>query len=223
MKSPSAMPEIRPLNYSPRDAERGISIRDSVLLGLVLLTLVPAGEALAGDQAAIFGAADAGVNNRRQFSPLVAAPMSATPMEGLWSPPTVDINPAFSATDFRPRKHTLFDNDAADASLGETPMLRGTTIWQRMSQYKSRDRVRLLTLWESSGSTVSLQAGKHGDPSLQWTSRVMNRGGSTQGLFDRFFSVSLAHVGSGLRSPAKAPGPPAANSQARASAIANLK
>jgi hypothetical protein len=217
------MPEIRPTKYSPRDAERCISIRDSVLLGLVLLTLVPAGEALAGEQAPIAGAADAGVSHWRQLSPLVAAPMAATPTEGLWSSPTVDFNPTFSATDFRPRKHTLFDNDATQASLGETPMLRSTTIWQRMSQYKSRDRVRLLTLWESSGSTVSLQAGKRGDPSLQWTSRVMNRGGSTQGLLDRFFSVSLAHVGSGLRSSAKMSSPPAAHNQARASGIANLK
>lgn len=223
MKSPSAMPEIPPSKYSPSHAERVISIRDSVLLGLVWLTLVPAGEALAGDQAPIAGAADGGVNHWRQLSPLVAAPMAARPMEGLWSLPTVDFNPGFSATDFRPRKHTLFDSDATEASLGETPMLRSTTIWQRMSQYKSRDRVRLLTLWESSGSTVSLQAGKRGDPSLQWTSRAMNRGGSTQGLFDRFFSVSLAHVGSGLRSPAKAPNPAAASSQPRASAIANLK
>ena len=143
------MPEIRPLKCSPRDAERGISIRDSMLLGLVLLTLVPAAEALAGDQTPIVGAADAGANNRRQFPPPVAAPMAATAMEGLWSPPTVDFNPAFSATDFRPRKHTLFDSDAADASLGETPMLRGTPLWQRMSQYKSRDRVRLHCCWRS--------------------------------------------------------------------------
>jgi hypothetical protein len=222
MKSPSAMQEIRPPKYSPCDAERGIGIRDSVLLGLVLLTLVPAGEALAGEQAPIAGAADAGVNNWRQFSPFVAAPMAATPAAGLLSSPTVDFNPVFSATEFRPRKHTLFDSDATEASLGETPILRGTTVWQRMSQYKSHDRVRLLTLWESSGSTVSLQAGKRGDPSLQWTSRVMNRGGSTQGLLDRFFSVSLAHVG-GIRSSAKTPSPPAANNPARASAIANLK
>ena len=54
-------------------------------------------------------------------------------------------------------------------------MLRGTSVWQRLSDYKSHDRVRLLTLWESPGSTVSLQAGKRGDPSLQWTSRLMNR------------------------------------------------
>lgn len=205
MKSPSAMPEIRPSNDSPRDAQRCTSIRDSVLLGLVLLTLVPAGEALAGDPAPATGALDTGINNFRQFSPPATAPMADTPSmadtptTGLFTSPTDSGNPVFPATDFRPRKHTVFDSDPTVNSLGDTPMLRSTTIWQRLSEYKSHDRVRLLTLWESSGSTVSLQAGKRGDPSLQWTSRVLNRGGSTQGLLDRFFSVSLSHAGAGAR------------------------
>jgi hypothetical protein len=208
MKSPSAMPEIRPSHDSPRDhAQRCISIRDSVLVGLVLLTLVPR-EALAGDPAPTTGALDTGVNNFRHFSPPATAPMAHTPSmadtptTGLFTSPTAGDNPLFSATDFRPRKHTVFDSDPTVNSFADTPMLRSTTIWQRMSEYKSHDRVRLLTLWESSGSTVSLQAGKHGDPSLQWTSRVLNRGGSTQGLLDRFFSVSLAHASSGLRAGA---------------------
>jgi hypothetical protein len=33
---------------------------------------------------------------------------------------------------------------------------------------------------------------------LQWTSRLMNRGGSTRGLLDRFFSASIAGAASGL-------------------------
>src|SRR5258706_506128 len=105
----------------------------------------------------------------------------------------------FPATAFRPRKPTLFDRDPAVNAFGDAPMLRGSTVWQRMSEYRSHDRVRLLTLWESSGSTVSLQAGKRGDPSLQWTSRSMNRGGSTRGLLDRLFAVSLAGAGNRLR------------------------
>jgi hypothetical protein len=198
MKSPSAMPEIRPSNDSQRDqADRCIGICESVLVGLVLLTLVPAGEALAGDQATISGAPGTGVDGLRQFSPPTTAPMAATPAAGLFTSLTAGGNPGFSATDFRPRRHTVFDSDPVVNSFDDTPMLQGTTIWQRMSEYKSHDRVRLLTLWETSGSTVSLQAGKRGDPSLQWTSRAMNRGGSTQGLLDRFFSVSLAHAGNG--------------------------
>ena len=205
-------------------AGRGISIRDSVLVGLVLLTLSAAGEALAGDPAAIAGAPDTGANNLRQFSPpAIIAPTAEPASAGLFSSAPGDFNPAFSSTDFRPRKHTVFDSDPAVNSFGDAPMLRNTTIWQRMSEYKSHDRVRLLTLWESSGSTVSLQAGKRGNPSLQWTSRVMNRGGSTHGLLDQLFSVSLARAGNGLRASARSPTATASNKQARAPVVADLK
>jgi hypothetical protein len=86
-------------------------------------------------------------------------------------------------------------------------MLRGTNVWQRMADYKSHDRVRLLTLWESSASCVSLQAGKGGSPSLQWTSRVMNRGGSTRGLFDQFMSLSFVRASSVLHGAAHSTNP----------------
>jgi hypothetical protein len=190
------MPEFRPSNDAPLLdlAARCNSVRDKMLVGLVLFTLVPTGEALAGDQTSIAKATwNAGRDNLPRSSPpaqvLIAAPY-------VFAAPAAD-SPVFSTTDFRPRKHTIFDpmvNSFVDA-----PMLRGTTVWQRMAEYKSHDRVRLLTLWESSGSTVSLQAGKRGDPSLQWTSRAMNRGGSTRGLLDRLFSVSLAGAGNRLR------------------------
>jgi hypothetical protein len=152
--------------------------------------------------------------------PVIVKPFksSVTPAAGLFTSLTAGGNPGFSATDFRPRKHTVFDSDPVVNSFDDTPMLRGTTIWQRMSEYKSHDRVRLLTLWETSGSTVSLQAGKRGNPSLQWTSRAMNRGGSTQGLLDRFFSVSLAHAGNGqaLLHPSTKPALPRGTSTGKA-------
>ncbi len=79
---------------------------------------------------------------------------------------------------------------------------------------RAHNRVRLLTLWETGGSSVSLQAGRKGDPSLQWTSRLMNRGGATRGLLDQMFSASLAGAGRSLHlSPrtmaGEAPGKPA--------------
>src|SRR5260370_42117606 len=77
-------------------------------------------------------------------------------------------------------------------------MLRGTTVWQRLSDYRSRDRVRVVTLWETGGGSVSLQAGREGDPSLQWTSRLMSRGGATGGLLDQMFSTSLGGAARGL-------------------------
>lgn len=191
------MPETRPSNDArPLDAAAGsTNFRDGVLIGLVLLTLARSGEAMAGDQASI-AALDAGVNPLRQSSQ-AARPVLAPAID--LSVPAAGDYRTFSATDFRPRKRTVFDSDPTVSAFEDAPLIRSTTVWQRLSEYKSHDRVQLLTLWESSGSTVSLQAGKRGDPSLQWTSRLMNRGGSTQGLLDRLFSVSLERAGSGLR------------------------
>jgi hypothetical protein len=182
-------------------AARCYGIRDRMLLGLVLVTIVSTGEALAGEQAVIVNpTSDLELGKLRQSAP----PAAMLTDSQLYTAPPLKDNALFSNTDFTPRKHTVFDTDPAVDTFGDTPMLRGTTVWQRLSEYKSHDRVRLLTLWESSGSSVSLQAGRRGDPSLQWTSRLMNHGGSTQGLLDRWFSVSLARASNGLRTVAHA-------------------
>jgi hypothetical protein len=193
------MLEFRPSNDAPQLelVARCNSIRDRVLVGLVLFTLVRASEVLAGDQTSIADAAlNADADHLHRSSPPVRTSIAAP---DAFAAPTAAGSQAFSTTDFRPRKRTIFDIDPLVNPFGDAPMLRGTTVWQRMSEYRSRDRVRVLTLWESSDSTVSLQAGKRGDPSLQWTSRWMNHGESTRGLLDRLFSVSLAGVGNRLR------------------------
>jgi hypothetical protein len=46
-------------------------------------------------------------------------------------------------------------------------------------------------LWETRGSNVSLQAGKKGDPSLQWSSSWTSQGRTSHGLLDRLLSASL--------------------------------
>jgi hypothetical protein len=69
-------------------------------------------------------------------------------------------------------------------------MLRDTSLAHELSQAKSQDRLRLLTLWQSQASSVSLQAGKHGSPSLQWSTPWMKRGTSSRGLFDRLLPAS---------------------------------
>jgi hypothetical protein len=179
-------------------------VRMRILPGLALFGLLHAGLALADEQALI---------TRATFNPVVdyfhpstarAAVAMATP--GIFSAPVLESQQGFSATDFRPRKRTVFDGDPTVNLSGDAPLLHTTTVWQRMSQYKSHDRVQVLTLWESSGSMVSLQAGKRGDPSLQWTSRLMNHGGSTQGLLDRLFSVSLAGATASLRNATRSAG-----------------
>jgi hypothetical protein len=214
----TAMSEFRPSNDVPPPgaAARCSGLRDRMLIGLMLFTLVRTSEALAGDQATIANATfDSGAGGLRQPLPpapaLMASPALMAPLESFSAPTDMDIR-TFSATEFRPRRPTVFDSNPTASAFGDASLLRNTTVWQRLSEYRSRDRVRLLTLWESNSSTISLQAGRRGDPSLQWTSRLMNRGGSTEGVLDRLFSTSLARAGMGLRNlsrPANVPAPPA--------------
>ena len=96
-------------------------------------------------------------------------------------------NPFFSATEFRPRKSATQVADPArpSGSVLDAPMRQGTSVWQQLAQSKAQDRVRLLTLWQTQGSTLSLQAGRHGAPSLQWSTPWVNREDVSRGLFDR--------------------------------------
>jgi hypothetical protein len=199
------MSEFRPSNDVPLldAAARCNSLRDRMLIGLMLITLIRTSEALAGDQAPIADAnwnmgmgTGTGIGGFRLSLP--PAPALMAPLDSLSAPTDMD-NRTFSATEFRPRKPTVFDSNPTANAFSEAPLLRNTTVWQRLSEYRSHDRVRLLTLWESNSSTISLQAGRRGDPSLQWTSRLMNHGGSTQGVLDRLFSTSIERAGMGLR------------------------
>jgi hypothetical protein len=128
-------------------------------------------------------------------------PSASTSVFVLPLPPSYQANGpglrTLPTAEFRPRGRSLLEKDSpiGDADM---PMLRGTTVWQRLSDYRSRDRVRVVTLWETAGSSVSLQAGRKGNPSLQWTSRLMNRGGATRGLLDQVLSTSLGGVVRGL-------------------------
>jgi hypothetical protein len=74
-----------------------------------------------------------------------------------------------------------------------------TSVARQWRESKSQDRVRLLTLWRSSVSSVSLQAGKHGMPSLQWSTPWMHRDVAPRALFDRFVTLSPRTGGGGSR------------------------
>jgi hypothetical protein len=197
------MSEFRPsIDAPPREPAPCHSNRERFLLGLAVITLVLASKTQASEQAAVLNArVEPAPVNFGPVSPassvLIPAP-ALTPPEAFTMPTSGGV-PVFSTTEFRPRKRTVFDRNPAESAFTDAPMIHYTTVWQQLSEYKSHDRVQVLTLWESSGSSVSLQAGKRGDPSLQWTSRLMNRGGSTRGLLDRFFSASIAGAASGFR------------------------
>jgi hypothetical protein len=171
-------------------ASRGYLCRESLLLCLVLSGVVRASEALAGDQ-----------------SPGTAA-ASMFPAAFVSVRPLTDVE-MFSATEFRPRKHSLVDVDPSigGRSVMDAPMQRGGTLSQQMAEFRTESRLRLLTLWQTRGSSLSLQAGKRGAPSLQWSSPSVHRGSASRGLFDRL-----------LIAPARSGGPNARSNVPRATA-----
>jgi hypothetical protein len=168
-----------------------------MLVGLAILTIVRVSPALAGEQVVpTVSAAKPDFAIAREFAPtsvLLAVPSTYQAVD-------LDLpaSKSFSSAEFRPRGRSILETDSRAGDLENAPMLRSTTVWQRLSDYRSRDRVRVVTLWETGGSSVSLQAGRKGDPSLQWTSRLMNRGGATRGLLDQMFATSLGGVARGL-------------------------
>lgn len=96
----------------------------------------------------------------------------------------------FSTAEFKPRKHNLPRSVQTDYGWCD-PMFRTTTVWQHLNQFRAQNRVRVLTLWEMGGSNLSLQAGRKGDPSLQWSSSWTNRSKVSSGLLDKLFAASL--------------------------------
>ncbi|HTD73995.1 MAG TPA: hypothetical protein VK652_10750 [Steroidobacteraceae bacterium] len=135
------------------------------------------------------GGADAPLTPGAKSSALFALPIS------------FDEPRAFSATEFRARRQGLGGADPAkrESSVIDAPML-DSSVARQWRESKSQGRVRLLTLWQSSLSSVSLQAGKHGMPSLQWSTPWMHRDVASRGLFDRFLTVSPRSGGGGSRS-----------------------
>jgi hypothetical protein len=221
MRDHSGMSAIEPVNAAiAGGAERRCNIiRENALLTLMLCSVVRAAQALAGDQpsntdiareydfqnqGAVQAASNADSALKHDFQnhiPVLpgTAPMFSIPFVSVKPP----VNDAFSATEFRPRRRNVMglDPSRSDASIIDAPMLKSTSVWQHMSDFKSQDRVRLLTLWQTRGSSLSLQAGKRGAPSLQWSTPWVHREGTTsRGLFDRLLAVPVRAAGNNLRS-----------------------
>ena len=92
----------------------------------------------------------------------------------------------------RPTAHTLMlptvatpaEETRPGGPSAARPTLPMTNAWQRLGDYRAPGGVRLLTLWRATAGSVSLHAGRHGGPSLQWTSPISAHGSSPSGLFD---------------------------------------
>jgi hypothetical protein len=94
-----------------------------------------------------------------------------------------------ASPEFRPHGPSLCPKAQPGSTDTALALASDASFWQRMHDFRGRDGLRLLTLWKSSWSTLSLQTGKRGGPSLQWTSRRMNHDGAKSGLFDTLFPV----------------------------------
>lgn len=178
----------------------------TALLTLMLYGVVQSGEALAGDPLS-------GIDPAHKPDPAGAhEPHNSTSeAAALHSPLSLSLErkddlKTFSPTEFRPRVRVQSGSDEPIIAgiIGDKASTEGS-VWQHMSEYKTQDRLRLLTLWQTRASTLSLQAGKHGGPSLQWSSPWMMRDGASSGLFDRWLSVPLRGITNSSRNAAVRP------------------
>jgi hypothetical protein len=203
MSESSSHPEDSACDCSNGDCVPRYRICNSWYLGVVLLICLRTGEVLAGEQVSI-----AGDQAHPDFNASKASdPLSLPPNPVALDLRMLDLPEArpFPDADFRPHGHSVLEKEPATSSFEDAPMLHGTTVWQRLSDYRTHDHVRLLTLWETGGSTISLLAGKKGEPSLQWTSRSMSHGHATRGLLDQLFSTSLESAARGLHFSPRTP------------------
>jgi hypothetical protein len=174
-----------------RRRSRSNEVRECALLALLLYTLVP------GDAAAVDSPQNAA--ERHLEMPTIARTQIGAPS---YPAPFAFVAPrseaqTFSATQFRARRPGLLEAGAA-ADRGfvmDAPMLRDTSLARGLSEAKTQDRVRLLTLWQSRASSLSIQAGKRGSPSLQWSTPWMHRDAVSRGLFDRWLAVAPRSFG----------------------------
>ena len=176
---------MEPIEAQLRSRSKGLC--ECLLVALTLYCLVPA-DASADEQSQTPGARR-NADTRKAARAQIAAPSFPAPFA--FSAPRAEM-PVFSATEFRPRKPGLLEAAAvrSEASVIDAPMLRDTSFARELLEAKTQDRVRLLTLWQSRASSLSLQAGKRGSPSLQWSTPWMQRGASSRGLFDRLLPDS---------------------------------
>lgn len=192
---------------------RGVGLRESMLMALAVYGVARGGEAVAADAAPAFELP------RAQFSaPLLAQPL----LPPSFAAATAPVEPeAFSASEFRPRKRGFLELNAGQNAtrLSDMPTPEDNSIARQLAEFKSQDRLRLLTLWQTRASTLSIQTGRHAAPSLQWSTPLIHRDSSPRGLFDHLLSVSPQGAFGGRNATPRQSGVPASKSLESSSAL----
>lgn len=83
-----------------------------------------------------------------------------------------------------PRRAVALTQSVYAVSADRLMLLSTTTSLERLRDCEASHGVSLMTLWQFRSSTLSLQAGRHGEPTLRWSSRSMHRDEATRGLLD---------------------------------------
>ena len=172
---------------------------DRFFASLAVLVLVQTAEASAAEPASVAAGSDRSPANDLLRSPSINFPAFAFPDK--YAPPQEPETASFSAKYFRPLGFTA-KNSESPPIVADDSLMRETSVWQRLADFRALGRVRVLTLWQTSASSVSLQAGKRGNPSLQWTAKLSDHSPGSSGLFDRLTSVSSAGVSHEIRGAA---------------------
>ena len=184
---------MEPIKAQRRSRSNGLC--ECLLTALAFYGLAP-GSASAGDQQSPDAQHDS--DTQRTVRAQIAVPSFPAPFA--FAMPNAETR-TFSPTEFRPRKaRPVGAVDAgSEGPLSDAPLLRDTSIARELSEAKTQDRVRLLTLWQSRASSLSLQAGKRGAPSLQWSTPWMRRDSDSRGVFDRLLMAAPHSFGSVVR------------------------
>jgi len=109
-----------------------------------------------------------------------------------------DVAPKFQLpSDYSPREYralgpTLPGREPRRDETAPNPTLHASSAWERLADFRTRGGIRLLTIWNSKFNSLSLQTGRGGIPSLQWTSSGFGGGSSTtRGVLDRLLATGI--------------------------------
>jgi len=127
----------------------------------------------------------------RSPAPRLARPVAELPLQDLSA--KFELPSDYSPHEYRALGPAPAGRESGAADLDGSPVaLRASTAWDRLADYKTRGGIRLLTIWKSKFSSLSLQTGHGGRPSLQWSSRGFGGApGATHGVLDRILASGI--------------------------------
>lgn len=169
---------------------------DLFFAGLAVAALVHVGDAAAAEPASGAG----GFSGELPLSHLLDSASSGPGPFALPEGYTLRSNADPASFSLGPlRAHGAAPVNAEGGATTDEALMHDSPIWQRLADFRNLGRLRVFTFWQTGANSLSLQAGKKGAPSLQWTAKLGDGGPGGGGLFNR---VTPAFSSRDLRGPA---------------------